>query len=134
MFTTPLLLAFSCKGALLSIVEILFPLILIPSKVASEPTVKLFVTFTSPVITISPPCTMLPVTLTFPFTCISCKVLEPPTVRLLSTCKVLLGIITFPVPLAYNSKSAFELFTLIVFVFIVKSSTLSSLTQSCFHL
>ena len=68
MLTTPLLLAFNDKGALLSVVVIELPLIKIPSNVASAPTVKLFVTFVFPVTVILPPCVIFPVMFTLPLT------------------------------------------------------------------
>ena len=133
MLTTPLLLAFNDKGALLSVVVIELPLIKIPSNVASAPTVKLFVTFVFPVTVILPPCVIFPVMFTLPLTWTSCIVVVPPTVKFWSVCKSLDGITTFPVPLAYNSKSALELVTCIVFVLILKSSTFNSFTHNCFH-
>ena len=76
---------------------------------------------------------MSPLILAVPLIVTSCKVEDPFTVKSFSTCKLLSGNKTFPVPLALSSKSALELVTCILFVLIKKSSTFISFTFNCFH-
>ena len=69
-----------------------------------------------------------PVTDVVPVMFVVPRLLVPVTVRLLSTCKLLDGIKILPVPLARNSKSAFDAVVVIKFVSIRISSTSTSLT------
>ena len=129
----PLPFARNSKSAFDVVVEITLPSTSISSNCTLESAVSACVTDTSPVTSKLPVSVKLPTNVTVPVILVFASVDNPLTVKLLSTCTLLLGTSILPVPLARNSKSAFDTVVVIKLVLILISSTSTSSTYKFNH-